>query len=43
LQYHTATLSWTYQLARNLRFIVELTRDIELEANRGVLGIVSAF
>lgn len=43
LLYHTATLSWTYQLARNLRFIVELTRDIELEANRGVLGIVSAF
>lgn len=43
LQYHTATLSWTFLLARNLRFIVELTRDIELEANRGVLGIVSAF
>ncbi|UCF63560.1 MAG: hypothetical protein JSW33_13495 [bacterium] len=43
LQYHTATLNWTYELARNLRFLVELTRDIELEANRGVLGIVSAF
>jgi hypothetical protein len=43
LNYHTATLSGTYQLARNLRFLVELTRDIELEANRAVLGIVSAF
>jgi hypothetical protein len=43
LNYHTATLSGTYQLARNLRFIVELTRDIELKANRAVLGIVSAF
>jgi hypothetical protein len=41
--YHTATLSGTYQLARNLRFLVEITRDFELEANRAVLGIVSAF
>jgi hypothetical protein len=43
VNYHTVTLSGTYILARNLRFLVELTRDIELEANRGVLGIVSAF
>ena len=43
MNYHTVTLSGTYQLARNLRFLVEVTRDIELEANRAVLGIVSAF
>jgi len=43
INYHTLTLSGTYQLSRNLRFLVELTRDFELEANRGVLGIVSAF
>jgi hypothetical protein len=41
--YHTITLSGTYVFARNLRFLIELTRDIELEANRAVLGIVSAF
>ena len=43
LNYHTITLSGTYVFARNLRFIIELTRDLELEGNRAVLGIVSAF
>ena len=43
INYHTITLSGTYVFARNLRFLIELTRDIELEANRAALGIVSAF
>lgn len=42
-KYETATLSFTYQLARNLRFITEYTRDLEKENNRVVLGIISAF
>jgi hypothetical protein len=42
-KYNTATLSFTYQLARNLRLITEYTRDLENEKNRIVLGMVSAF
>ncbi len=41
--YETATLSFTYQLARNLRLLTEYTRDLENGKNRIVLGIISAF
>ncbi|NIX00915.1 MAG: hypothetical protein GWN13_22260 [Phycisphaerae bacterium] len=41
--YQTATLSGTYLIARNLRLIAEVTRDLEYEVNRGVLGLVTAF
>ncbi len=41
--YHTATLSGTYVLARNIRLLAEATRDIENKSNRFVLGVVSAF
>lgn len=41
--YHTATISGTYQISRNLRLIGEFTRDLEHENNRFVLGINSAF
>jgi len=42
-KYRTATLSFTYQIARNLRLVTEYTRDLENEKNRFVLGMVSAF
>ncbi|MEJ2544321.1 MAG: hypothetical protein P8Y99_09660 [Calditrichaceae bacterium] len=42
-KYNTATLSFTYQIARNLRVITEYTRDLENDKNRIVLGLVSAF
>jgi hypothetical protein len=42
-KYETATLSATYLIARNLRFLAEYTRDLELEKNRFVLGIIGAF
>lgn len=42
-KYETATLSATYQIARNLRFLAEYTRDLELKKNRFVLGIIGAF
>ncbi|MBN2071612.1 MAG: hypothetical protein JW814_09170 [Candidatus Krumholzibacteriota bacterium] len=41
--YETATLSYTYLISRNLRFIAEYTRDLAEERNRGVLGMVGAF
>ena len=41
--YHTATLGYTYQLARNLRLLTEYTRDLENKTNRLVLGIIGAF
>jgi hypothetical protein len=41
--YQTATLSYTYQMARNLRWVTEYTRDLEAETNRVILGIISAF
>lgn len=43
LGYHTATLSGTYLLARNLRLVAEFTRDLEWDINRAVVGLVSAF
>ncbi|MBN2425377.1 MAG: hypothetical protein JXR46_13025 [Calditrichaceae bacterium] len=42
-KYETATLSYTYQLARNLRLLTEYTRDLNEEKNRFVLGVISAF
>ncbi len=43
LAYHSATLSGTYLVSRNLRLVAEYMRDIEHESNRLALGIVSAF
>lgn len=43
LAYHTATLSGTFLLSRNLRLVGELTRDLEYETNRFVLGFVTAY
>lgn len=43
LDYETFTLGSTYTLARNLRLLVEFTRDLENEANRVVAGTVTAF
>ena len=42
-KYHTATLSSTYLVARNLRMIAEYTRDLENDLNRFTLGMVSGF
>ena len=41
--YETATLSATYLLTRNLRLMAEYTRDLEMEANRMLVGLVSGF
>jgi len=43
MDYETATLSGTYLLARNLRVSVEYTRDLHIDRNRFVLGLVSGF
>jgi len=42
-KYHTATLSATYLVSRNLRIIAEYTRDLEYDLNRATLGLVSGF
>lgn len=42
-RYETATLSFTYLLARNLRILTEYTRDLELEKSRLVFGVIGAF
>ncbi len=42
-KYETATLSFTYLLARNLRLMTEYTRDLTAERNRFVMGIIGAF
>jgi hypothetical protein len=42
-KYKTATLSFTYLVARNLRLLSEYTRDLELKKNRLVLGVIGAF
>ncbi len=39
----TFTISGTHLLARNLRGIVEYTRNLEQETDRGVIGIISGF
>ena len=41
--YHTATLSGTYLLSRNLRLIAEYTRDLDRDVNRLVMGFVTAY
>ena len=43
LDYETATLSFSYLLRRNLRLVLEATRDLKLEGARLQLGFVSAF
>lgn len=42
-EYESATFSISHMAARNMRFILEYTRDIELKKNRVVLGVVTAF
>jgi hypothetical protein len=42
-RYETATLSFTYLFARNLRLLAEYTYDMEYENNRFVLGIIGGF
>jgi len=41
--YESMTASATYLMARNLRLNVEYTRSLEMETNRGVLGLVAGF
>jgi len=41
--YHTATLSATYLLSRNLRLIAEYTREMDKETNRIAVGFVTAY
>ncbi len=43
LDYQSAGLTWTYLLARNLRFVSEFNYDIENEMSRFTLGFFSAF
>jgi len=42
-EYETASLSYTYLVSRNLRFLTEYTRDLVDNRNRLVLGIIGAF
>jgi len=42
-RYETATLSFTYLLARNLRLLTEYTYDLENQDSRFVLGVIGAF
>lgn len=41
--YETATLSYTYQLARNLRLLAEYTYDLQAEGSRVVIGTIGGF
>ena len=43
IEYETLTLNASHWFKRNLRFLVEYTRDIQNSKNRLVLGLVSAF
>ncbi len=43
LAYHSATLSGTYLISRNLRLVAEYTRDLENDMNKLVIGMVSAY
>ncbi len=43
LNYEAATLSASYLFARNLRFILEYTRNMEYDKNGLVFGMVSGF
>ena len=42
-KYETATLSYTYLFARNLRLLAEYTRDLVSDNNIFILGIIGAF
>jgi hypothetical protein len=41
--YETFTVGVTHLLARNVRGTLEYTRNVEMETNRGVIGLVTAF
>ncbi len=41
--YESMTGGVTYLVARNLRITLEYTRNLELDTNRGIVGLVSAF
>ncbi len=41
--YETATLSGSYLLARNMRLILEYTRDLGMENNRITMGLVTGY
>ncbi len=41
--YETATLGATYLVTRNLRLMAEFTRNLEMDANRMLVGLVSGF
>ncbi len=41
--YETFTAGATHLMARNVRLTLEYTRNVELETNRGVIGLVTAF
>ena len=43
IEYETFTLNTSYWFKRNLRFLIEYTRDLKHSKNRLVLGLVSAF
>ena len=43
LDYESATFGATYLMARNVRVMVEYTRDLERESNSIVVGTVTAF
>jgi len=43
LDYESLTGGATYLMARNVRLLVEFTRDLECETNRAVVGTVTAF
>ena len=41
--YETATLGATYLVTRNLRLMAKFTRNLEMDANRMLVGLVSGF
>lgn len=41
--YETATFNVNFLIARNLKLIGEYTRDMQMDANRFILGLVSGF
>ncbi len=41
--YETITVGITHLIARNVRGTLEYTRNVELETDRGVIGLVTAF
>ncbi|MBC8424813.1 hypothetical protein H8E07_11880 [bacterium] len=43
LDYESFTCGATYLMARNVRLLVEFTRDLSCETNRAVVGTVTAF